>query len=67
MKITLATGEEGLELILEADTIEEKLSPIETLNVMNEVVKRAAELDLIIDESQAEMLAYIEDEDEEDE
>lgn len=68
MKITLATGEEGLELILEADTIEEKLTPVETLNAMEEVIRRAVKLDLIIDESLAEMLDLaIGEEDEEDE
>lgn len=68
MKITLATGEEGLELVLEADTIEEKLKPVETLNMMNEVIKRAVELELIIDENLAEMLDLaIGDEDEDDE
>ena len=68
MKIILSTGEEGLELILEADTIEEKLTPVETLNAMEEVIRRAVELELIIDENLAEMLDLaIGEEDEEDE
>jgi len=65
MKITLATGEEGLELILEADTIEEKMSPIKTLEAMEEVLRKAVELGLVIDEELVEMLEYIEDEEDE--
>lgn len=59
MKITMTTGEDGLSVTLEADTIEEKLSPIDTVEMMEKVLKRLVELGLVIDEEMAEMLGRI--------
>ena len=59
MKITMTTGEDGLSVTLEADTIEEKLSPIDTVEIMEKVFKRLVELGLIIDGEMAEMLERI--------
>lgn len=59
MKITMTTGEDGLSVTLEADTTEEKLSPIDTIEMMEEVLKRLVELGLVIDGEMMEMLKMI--------
>lgn len=62
MKITMTTGEDGLSVTLEADTTEENLGPIDTVNMMEKVLKRLVELGLVVDEGMVEMLKMIDEE-----
>lgn len=62
MKITMTTGEDGLSVTLEADTTEENRTPIDTVNMMEKVLKRLVELGLVVDEGMVEMLKMIDEE-----
>jgi hypothetical protein len=63
MKIIMTTGEDGLSVTLEADTIEENMSEVDTVDMMEKVLKHLVELGLVIDEGMLEMLRIIDGED----